>query len=106
MPALLIMSYVVICGLECSWMHDNSDDDGGTGDDPVETEIMETRAYATIDAIDVATMDVETDDGVILTCDLPSGVVLAVGDRVEIIIQFESNESQWIITDVEYFQRV
>ncbi len=101
----VILSWVMLCGLECHWPGGDDDDFGG-GNDPAETEILETRAYATVDTIDVTTMDVETDDGVILTCDLPAGVVLIVGDRVEIVIDFESNESQWVITHTEFFQKI
>lgn len=94
----IVLSWVMLCGFECHWPGDGDLD---------ETEILATRAYATVDTIDVTTMDVETDDGVILTCALPAAVVvLIVGDRVEITIIFESNESMWVITTTEFFQKI
>ena len=102
----IVLSWVMLCGFECHWPGDG-DDDFGNGGDLDETEILATRAYATVDTIDVTTMDVETDDGVILTCALPAAVVvLIVGDRVEITIIFESNESMWVITTTEFFQKI
>ncbi len=98
-----ILSWVMLCGLECHWgAHDDDDND----DNLTETEILETRTYATVDTIYTTIMDVETDDGVILTCNLPAGVVLIVGDRVEIVIDFESNESRWVITHTKFFQKI
>jgi len=103
----LILSFTILCGLEGPWPGD--DDSSGSSastsaNDPIET--LSTTTDATVDTIGVTTMDVETDDGVILTCDLPSGVVLVVGDRVEITINFESNESMWVITGTEFFQKL
>ena len=101
----IVLSWVMLCGLECHWPG-GDDDDFGNSSDPDETEIIETQVYATVDTIDTTTMYVETDDGVILTCDLPTGVVLVVGDRVEITITFESNESMWVINTTEFFQKI
>ena len=103
----VILSWVMLCGLECHWPGGDDDDFGDSNSsDPDEIEILETRTFATVDTIDTTTMDVETDDGVILTCDLPTGVVLIVGDRVEITITFESNESMWVITTSVFFQKI
>ena len=102
----IVLSWVILCGLECHWDADDDDNGNDNSNDPAETETLETRTYATVDTIDVTMMDVETDDGVILTCDLPTGVVLVVGDRVEITITFESNESMWVITTTEFFQKI
>ena len=96
---LLILSCIPLLGLECHWGGDDDDDN------PAATETLSTRAEATVYTIDVTTMDVETDDDVILTCDLPTGVVLIVGDRVEVIIDFESVESMWVITGSEFYQK-
>ena len=51
-------------------------------------------------------MDVITDDDVVLTCDLPSDPVLIEGDRVEIIIDFESLDDNWVMIDVQFDQKV
>ena len=103
---LIILSWIMLCGLECHW-HGDGDNGDGTGtsaSEPIEN--LSTNTDATVVTIDATTMDVETDDSVILTCDLPTGVVLIVGDRVEIVIDFESDESQWVITNTEFFQKL
>ena len=103
----VILSWVMLCGFECHWPGDGDDDFGnGNSSSLDEPEIIETYAYATVNIIDATIMDVETDDGVILTCDLPTGVVLIVGDRIEITIIFESDESMWVITTTEFFQKI
>lgn len=103
----IILSWVMLCGLECHWPGDGGGASSGTGagtDDPPET--LSTTTEATVLTIDATTMDVETDDEVILTCDLPSGVVLIVGDRIEVTIDFESDESMWVITGSEFYQKL
>lgn len=97
----IILSWVMLCGLECHW-----DDDDDDVSDPVETQTLSTRADATVITIYTTVMDVETDDDVIFTCDLPAGVILVVGDRVEIEIDFESNGTQWVITGTEFYQKL
>lgn len=98
----IILSWVMLCGLECNWPDD--DDDNST--DPAETQTLSTRADATVITIYTTVMDVETDDDVIFTCDLPTGVVMVVDDRVEIIIDFESSASNWVVTGTEFYQKL
>ncbi len=101
---LIILSWVMLCGLECHWPGDS--DNGDNTDTSETTEYLSMNTEATVVTIDTTTMDVETDDSVILTCDLPTGVVLIVGDRIEITVTFESNESMWVITTTEFFQKI
>jgi len=48
-------------------------------------------------------MDVITDDDVVLISDLPSDPALIEGNRVEMIIDFESPDNNWI--NVQFDQK-
>ena len=105
---LVILSSIMLLGLECHW-GDKDDDVGDVGDDPADIKTLSTTAIATVDVIYATEMDVitVTDDGVVLTCDLPTSPILVEGNLVKIIIDFESvDDNNWVIIDVQFDQKV
>lgn len=104
LTVLLVLICIMICACDVEWI--------GWGGDSTETEpgsepeTISTSVTATVDVIYATEMDVITDDDVVLTCDLPSDPVLIEGDRVEIIIDFESLDDNWVMIDVQFDQKV
>jgi hypothetical protein len=94
----VVLSWIMLCGFDCHWSDDN--------DDPADTKTINTTSIATVDVIYATDMDVITDDDVVLTCDLPISPVLAEGDLVYIIIDFESLDDNWAIITVEFDQKL
>ena len=101
LTALLFLICIIISVCDVEWVGW-----GGKDDDPEpEPETISTSAIATVDVIYATEMDVITVDGVVLTRDLPSDPVLVEGDLVEIIIDFESLDDNWLMIDVQFDQK-
>ena len=106
LTVLLVLICIMICACDVEWIGWGGDSTETEPESESEPETISTNVTATVDVIYATEMDVITDDDVVLTCDLPSDPVLIEGDRVEIIIDFESLDDNWVIIHVQFDQKV